>query len=101
MKPICRQTTVLDCFGPCPGDTARECLRRAALCSRMAKLASGRTRRKLYRLKNANIRAAVLCSPELIEIRADHDRFYGLLSVRLDSADGVRVHTHENWIDAA
>lgn len=99
MKPIFCQTTVLDCFEPCPGDTALECMRRAALCSRMAKLASGYTRRKLYRLKNANIRAALRCSPGLVEIRADRDRYFGLLSVRLNGADGVRVHTHENWIN--
>ncbi|HMQ14384.1 MAG TPA: hypothetical protein PKC49_00265 [Phycisphaerae bacterium] len=52
-------------------------------------------------MKNVNIRAALRCSPGLVEIRADRDRYFGLLSVRLNGPDGVRVHTHENWIDAA
>lgn len=96
-----RSSTVLDCFTPCHGDTARTCLRRAALCSRLAKLAYGRSRKELYRLKNANIRAALARSSGLIEINVDHDRYFGLLSVRLSGSDGVRVHTHENWIGAA
>ncbi len=101
MQHIHRQSSVLDYLAPSHWDTARQCLRRAALCSHLAKLARGRARRKLYRLKNANIRAALHCSPGLVEIRADHDRYFGLLSVRLNGADGVRVHTHENWVDAA
>ena len=101
MRQTYRQLSVLDCFAPCDGDTARQCLSRAALCSRLAKIARGLVRKKLYRLKNANIRAALRCAPGLVEIRADRDRYFGLLSVRLDGADGVRVHTHENWIDAA
>jgi hypothetical protein len=101
MQPTHRQSSVLDCFAPGWGDSARQCLRRAALCSRLAKLASGRKRKKLYQLKNANIRAALRLSPELVRIHADHDRYFGLLSVRLNSSEGVRVHTHENWIDAA
>jgi hypothetical protein len=76
-------------------------MRRAALCSRLAKLVGGQARRKLYRLKNTNIRTARKCSPELIEVHADQDRYFGLLSVRISGPDGVRVHTHENWIDAA
>lgn len=96
-----RKPTVLECFTPCHGDTARQCLKRAALCSRLAKLVRGPTRRQLYRLKDTNIRAALRCSPELIEIRADHDRYHGLLSVGMNDSDRVRVHTHENWIDVA
>ena len=95
-----RRSFVLDCFAPFHGDTARQRLERAALCSRLAKLARGHARKKLYRLKNANIRAALRCSPELVEIHADHGRYFGLLSVRLNRSKGVRVHTHENWIDA-
>lgn len=101
MQETQRQTTVLDCFAPTHGDTARECLSRAALCSRLAKLARGHARKTLYRLKNANIRAALRCSPELVEIHADQGRYFGLLSVRLSRSESVRVHTHENWIDAA
>lgn len=95
------QPTVLDYFGPCRGDSARHCLLRAALCSHLAKLVRGRVRKTLYRLKNANIRAALDCPSEEVEVRSDHDRYFGLLSVRLTESDGVRVHTHENWIDAA
>lgn len=101
MRQIQHSETVLDCFSPCPGDTARHCLRRANLCSRLAKLVRGQARKKLYRLKNENIRAAVERSADQIEIRCDRDRHFGLLSVRLKGRDLVRVHTHENWIDAA
>ena len=95
------EVTVLDCFGPCNGDTARQCMGRAALCSRLAKLVRGQARKKLYRQKNANIRSASRCSSGLIEIQADRDRYFGLLSVRIGGPGGIRVHTHENWIDAA
>jgi len=95
------QSSVLDFFAPCHGDTARGCLMRAALCSRLAKLVRGRAQKKLYRLKNANIRAALRSSSGLVEVRADQTRYFGLLSVQLNGSDGVRVHTHENWIDAA
>lgn len=93
--------SVLDCFSPCHGDTARTCMRRADTCSRLAKLVRGKARKKLYRLKNENIRAALRCSSGQIEIHCDRDRHFGLLSVRLVGRDPVRVHTHENWIDAA
>lgn len=101
MRPSHCHLSVLKCFAPCLGDSARQCLRRAALCSSLAKLARGSVRKQLYRLKNLNIRAALRCASGLVEIRADRDRYFGLLSVRLAGADGVRVHTHENWIDAA
>lgn len=101
MQQTHRQSSVLDCFAPTHGDNAREYLSRAALCSRLAKLTRGHARKKLYRLKDANIRAALRCSPGLVEIHADHGRCFGLLSVRLNRSEGVRVHTHENWIDAA
>ena len=95
------RSTLLDFLAPWPGESACQCLRRAALCSRMAKLCTGRLRRKLYRLKNMNIRAALRCSDGAVEVHADLDRYVGLLSVRLTGAPAVRVHTHENWIDAA
>ena len=101
MQQSHRQLSVLDCFAPCNRDTARQCLMRAALCSRLAKLVRGRARKMLYRLKNANIRAALRCSSGLVEIHSDQSRYFGLLSVRLNGPDCVRVHTHENWIDAA
>lgn len=96
-----RQSSVLDFFAPCYGDTARQCLSRVALCSRLAKLVRGQARKKLYRFKNANIRAALRCSPEFVEIHGDQTRYFGLLSVQLNGLDGVRVHTHENWINEA
>lgn len=95
-----RQPSVLDFFAPCARDTAPQCLRRAALCSRLAKVVRGHVRQKLYRLKNRNIRAATKRSSSRIEVVADNDRYFGLLSVRLNGSHGVRVHTHENWIDA-
>lgn len=96
-----RPIYVLDCFTPCLGDTARQCLRRADLCSRLAKLVRGQARKKLYRLKNANIRTALERNSGQIAVHADNDRYFGLLSVRLNDSDDIRVHTHENWIDAA
>ena len=101
MQPTYHQSTVLDCLAPRHGDHARLCMRRAALCSRYAKLVRGHVRKKLYRMKKANIRAALRCSSPVIEISVDNDRYFGLLSVRLSEPDGVRVHTHENWIDEA
>lgn len=101
MQQTYRQSSVLDCFAPCHGDAARQCLRRAALCSRLAKFVRGQARKKLYRLKNENIRAALRCSSALVEIHGDQSCHFGLLSVRLNGSGGVRVHTHENWIDAA
>ena len=101
MKVLPRPSPVLDFFGPCIGDSAHQCLRRADLCSRLAKLVRGDARKKLYRLKNANIRAALERNSGEVEVHADNDRYFGLLSVRLRGSDNVRVHTHENWIDAA
>ncbi len=100
MRPSHCQLTVLDGLAPRQGEHARQCLQRAALCSRLAKLVQGNVRDKLYRLKNANICAAIRSSPGLIEVSVDNDRFFGLLSVRLIGANDVRVHTHENWIEA-
>jgi len=101
MRQIHRKTFVLDCFAPVHGDSARECIKRASLCSRLAKLVRGRAREKLYRLKNSNIRSALAAAPSLLEIHGDQTRYFGLLSVRLTGSDGVRVHTHENWINVA
>ncbi len=100
MQVTHRQPCVLDYFAPCRRDTARQCLERAELCSRLAKRARGQLRTKMYRLKDANIRAALRAAPEGIEIVADNDRYFGLLSVSLRGCDGVRVHTHENWMGA-
>jgi len=76
-------------------------MRRAALCSRLAKIIRGHGRKKLYRQKDANIRAARMRSSGLIEIHADQGRYFGLLSVRINGPGGVRLHTHENWMNAA
>ena len=99
--PTYHPSTVLDYLAPSPSDSARQCLGRAALCSRLAKRAPGPCRKKLYRLKNENIRAASRCAPGRVHVHSDHDRYFGLLSVQIDGAHGLRVHTHENWIDAA
>lgn len=101
MQTPYRPVSVLDCFAPCQGDTARQRLCRADLCSRLAKLVRGQARKKLYQLKNANIRAALEHSSNQIEIRGDRDRYFGLLSVGLKGTHCIRVHTHENWIEAA
>ena len=101
MKRIYGCLTVLDCLAPLDGDSARQCLRRADLCSRFAKCCRGQTQKKLYRLKNLNIRTALSCPTSDVEVVVDRDRYFGLLSVRLNGTDGLRVHSHENWIDAA
>lgn len=93
--------SVLDHFGPTLRDSARVCIERAALCSHLAKLASGRLRGKLYGLKNQNIRSAIANWSGKIDIKCDRDRHFGLLSIGLRGARSNRVHTHENWIDAA
>lgn len=95
-----QQASVLDCFAPCARDSAQQCLIRAAMCSRLAKLVGGQVRKKLYRLKNANIRAALKRPSGSVEVVADNDRYLGLLSVRLCGSESLRVHTHENWLDA-
>ena len=94
------QPSVLDCFAPCAGDTARQWLRRARLCSRLAKLVRGHSRKKLYRLKNANIRAALDGDSGSIAVHGDRIRYFGLLSVQFTGRELVRVHTHENWLNA-
>ena len=101
MQPSHCQSTVLDCLAPRQGEDARQSLRRAALCSRLAKLVQGNVRDKLYRLKDANICAAISTSPEQVEISVDNDRHFGLLSVRMIGTNDVRVHTHENWLARA
>ncbi len=93
-------SSVLDCFVPYSGDSVRQCLLRAAICSRLAKIVSDvPLRRKLYRYKHQNIRACLAQSRGEVEVRADRDRYFGLLSVRLCNGTGVWVHTHQNWIN--
>ena len=64
------QQTVLDGLAPRRGEHARHHLERAQLCSRIAKIAQGNARDKLYRLKNENINAAIHSSSEAFEIVA-------------------------------
>lgn len=101
MSAKCHLPSVLDHFGPTLGDSARACIERAALCSHLAKVARGRLRGKLYELKNQNIRSAIVKWSSKIEIKCDRDRHFGLLSIGLRGTHSVRVHSHENWIDAA
>ncbi|OWY72966.1 hypothetical protein B7486_01065 [cyanobacterium TDX16] len=84
-----------------PGDSIRACIERASLCSHLAKLTTGSLRRKLYGLKNQNIRAAIAGNSIELEIKCDRDRYFGLLSIGVRGAHAIRVHSHENWIDAA
>ena len=101
MRPTYKPLTLLDHLGPSPADSAQACMRRAVLCSRLAKLAHGALRDRLYRLKNNNVRIARDHHPGSLEFDVDRDRFFGLLSVRLRGAPSVCVHTHENWLDPA
>lgn len=96
-----RPFSVLDCLAATHGDSAEQCLRLARLCSRLAKLVRGSMREKLYRLKNDNISEALRRSPSRVQICSDMECFPGLLSVWLVGQPRVRVHTHENWFDAA
>lgn len=73
----------------------------ADLCSRLAKLATGSTRGKLYQYKNRYLAAIVVRHPELIHSRSDHQRYPGLLSISLRHDLKRRLHTHENWLRAA
>lgn len=101
MTPNHRLPSLLDHFGPSLGDSARDCIERAALCSHLAKLMNGRLRMQLYELKNQNIRTAMTKWSRRIDIKCDRDRHFGLLSIGLRGASAIRVHSHENWIDAA
>jgi hypothetical protein len=71
---------------------------RAALCSRLAKIATGAIKRELYRLKNCNVRYSIELGSSAILISVDSDLFIGLLSVQLRGHPGLRIHTHENWL---
>ena len=101
MRPTGAPLTLLDHLSPSPSDSAQACMRRAVSCSRLAKVAHGALRDRLYGLKNSNIRVARDHHPQSLEFDVDSDRFFGLLSVRLRAAPSVRVHTHENWLDPA
>lgn len=73
----------------------------AVLCNRLAKLATGPTRRTLYKHKAACLRLLVCQFNQEIESHGDQTRYPGLLSIRLKSATRGGLHTHENWLDAA
>lgn len=95
--------TVLDGLNPSWPTSPRECVRKARVCNRLAKLKlfTGQLRRKLYRLKNRNIRAAFEINQEALSVRVDNDRYFGLLSVALKADPDERLHTHENWLGTA
>ena len=101
MRPTCTPLALFDHLAPSPADSAQVCMRRAVSCSRLAKVAHGALRDRLYCLKNSNIQFARDHHPRSLEFDVDSDRFFGLLSVRLRGAPSVRVHTHENWLDPA
>lgn len=94
-------TPFLDFLAPTHADSARACLLRASVCSRLAKLVAGSVRRKLYQLKDQNILRAIVLSGGEVEIRCDKDLYFGLISIRLNGFERVRVHSHENWLAAA
>jgi|GEM_PF-4541755 hypothetical protein len=98
MFPVSATTSVLDCMRPCPGDSARVCIARAALCGRLARLVRGRLRRKLRRYKDLNIKAALSARPTEVHIGCDRTRHFGLLSISHRQVGRIRVHTHENWL---
>lgn len=93
--------TVLDHLCLSRAESARVCIERAWLCSRLAKLVGGGLRAKLYRMKNQNIRAAIAGGSAKLEITFDNDRHIGLLSIGIRGANEFRVHSHESWIAAA
>lgn len=93
--------SLLDFLAPGPVDSAFASMTRADLCSRMAKMVGGHTQKKLYRLKDKNIRFAMVNHPSDLKLSCDRDKYFGLLSVRLMSHGGLRLHTHENWINVA
>lgn len=101
MYTILRGTTIVDYLGPAYLEAPRDCIARAALCSRLAKLVTGPLRAKLYHIKDQNIRAVLNSNRNAVEITSDHDHYFGLLSVRLLGKTTIRVHTHENWLEAS
>ncbi|QDV88988.1 hypothetical protein RAS2_00470 [Phycisphaerae bacterium RAS2] len=95
-------SSCLDQLAPFDGDSAAVCFERAVVCNHLAKLARGRTRARLYVLKNANLRMAIKNDAQALKITIDNNLHVGLLSVRLLNGDANRsIHTHENWINAA
>lgn len=93
--------TVLDGLNPSWPTTPKECVHKSRVCNRLAKLVTGQLRRKLYRLKDRNIRAAFELNQEALSVRVDNDLHFGLLSVALKADPDVRLHTHENWLGTA
>ena len=97
--------TVLDALHPNHDPVyCRDCrtiFARAALCGKLAKLSQGRTRRKLYRFKNACIAILQVQFADEIETRGDADRHRGLLSIALRTNKRQRLHSHEAWMPAA
>ncbi len=90
--------SALDPFG---ARSAAECLQRAQSCNHLAKMATGATRRKLYRLKDRNLRQALSVDANGLVVSVDHDSHFGLLSISSRETPSIRLHSHENWLASA
>jgi hypothetical protein len=93
--------TLFDFLRPCVRDTPTFLMQKAVVCSAVAKMARGHTRRSLYRIKDQNLVAVQRDYPEQISIKTDHDRYVGLLSFSCRARPGLRVHSHPGWLGAA
>ena len=93
------QRRLLDHLTPYGSTNVTECMRRAYLCNKLAKLVRGHLRHRLYRMKDSNILKARELGILQLRITVDHDLHHGLLSIGLRDDPAIRVHTHENWLD--
>ena len=72
----------------------RSLFHRAQTASRMAKLVGGKRRRQFYGIKDRCLDRLIAMGG--VEVLADHDVCWGLLSVGV--AGLGRLHTHEAWL---
>lgn len=101
MQSTERFESLLDCFAPFFKESVSIYMRRAQLCSRLAKKCGRSLREKLYELKNRNLNAARRVDRGQLVIECDNQRYWGLLSVRERKPNGIWLHTDEPWLKSA
>ncbi len=92
-----KRPTFQDIVTECRRRCDRNLFRTARLASSAAKVARGRSREALYRVKHRALGG--LIDRGRAAVRPDHVRCPGLLSVEV--AGEGRLHTHERWMEAA
>lgn len=90
--------SMLDFLLPQFPTSRRDVFRAAQACNKLAKIAIGQVRRKLYRMKDDALRKVITTGGHSVRVEADHERYPGLLSVSLVQNPTLRLHTHEAWL---